>query len=215
LTATSRSASSTSSIIDIDAAVGPAATLATVRKIITTLFVVFTITAVAEARFHGATHSPSTTEPSVSTPPTQIGPPGSTAAPSIPAGALPNASITPGAIATTDTYFVCHRSTRAIRPPASYTDALKREQIAQYGFADTSLADYEEDHLVPLELGGDPRDPRNLWPESRLTYPGAAQKDKVEHALHERVCFGGLALTVAQHEIATNWYAVWMRIGRP
>jgi hypothetical protein len=192
-----------------------AATLGTVRKVITTLFVVFTISAVAEARFHATTHPPSTAQPRIATSPAQIGPPDSTAAPSIPASVLPNASLTPGAVATTNTYLVCHRSTRAIRPPAAYTDALKRAQIAQYGFADTSLADYEEDHLVPLELGGDPRDPRNLWPESRLTHPGAAQKDKVEHALHEQVCFGGLALTVAQHEIATNWYALWVKIGRP
>ena len=41
------------------------------------------------------------------------------------------------------------------------------KQIAEYGYADTSTADYEEDHLIPLELGGAPRDPNNLWPEPR------------------------------------------------
>jgi hypothetical protein len=25
--------------------------------------------------------------------------------------------------------------------------------------------DYEEDHLISLELGGAPRDPKNLWPQ--------------------------------------------------
>ena len=29
---------------------------------------------------------------------------------------------------------------------------------------DADMADHEEDHLVPLELGGSPRDPGNPWP---------------------------------------------------
>jgi hypothetical protein len=28
------------------------------------------------------------------------------------------------------------------------------------------MACYEEDHLIPLEDGGDPTDSRNLWPEA-------------------------------------------------
>jgi hypothetical protein len=28
-----------------------------------------------------------------------------------------------------------------------------------------SPADYEEDHFIPLELGGAPRNAKNLWPE--------------------------------------------------
>ncbi|HEX3507678.1 MAG TPA: hypothetical protein VHW94_04755 [Candidatus Dormibacteraeota bacterium] len=32
---------------------------------------------------------------------------------------------------------------RWVRPPSSYTTALKRQQVAQYGYADTRLADYE------------------------------------------------------------------------
>jgi len=26
-------------------------------------------------------------------------------------------------------------------------------------------ANYEEDHFIPLEVGGNPEDPGNLWPE--------------------------------------------------
>ena len=33
-------------------------------------------------------------------------------------------------------------------------------------YADTNpISDYEEDHLIPLELGGSPTSPLNLWPE--------------------------------------------------
>jgi hypothetical protein len=99
--------------------------------------------------------------------------------------------------------------TRGVRPPASYTDHLKRQGIVDYGYTDTNPADYEEDHLIALELGGDATDPGNLWPEPR--YPAgagartAADKDHVENALHTRVCAGDVSLVGAQRAIAADW----------
>ncbi len=75
-----------------------------------------------------------------------------------------------------------------------------------YGFTG-STADYEEDHLIALELGGDPRDAHNLWPEPRTTSPGASQKDTLENRLHADVCAGRISLAEAQREIATDWVA--------
>src|SRR5580765_8355889 len=43
--------------------------------------------------------------------------------------------------------------TKTIRPPVSYTDKLKRQQIAQLGYSDTKQSSYEEDHFIPLVLG--------------------------------------------------------------
>jgi hypothetical protein len=43
--------------------------------------------------------------------------------------------------------------TKKIRPPVSYTNALKIKQMVQYGETGTP-SDYEEDHFIPLELGG-------------------------------------------------------------
>ena len=54
---------------------------------------------------------------------------------------------------------------------------------------------------MPLELGGAPRDRRNLWPEPNVavladgTPVGSAQKDALEDALHARVCAGDWRLT--------------------
>jgi len=53
---------------------------------------------------------------------------------------------------------------------------------------------YEEDHLISLENGGDPRDPRNLWPKPYATQidgltVGARQKDTVENYIHNVICF--------------------------
>jgi hypothetical protein len=91
--------------------------------------------------------------------------------------------------------------TKTIRPPVSYTDHLKAQQMAQYGFTDAPRL-HEEDHLISLELGGAPSDPKNLWPE-----PGASPnpKDKVENFLHDAVCAGRVPLVEAQQRIATNW----------
>jgi hypothetical protein len=103
-------------------------------------------------------------------------------------------------------------STKSIRPEESYTHRLKVEQIGEYGYSDSRLKDYEEDHFIPLELGGNPTDPKNLWPEpfeTSIPDGGAHAKDKVENYLHAEVCSGSLTLGQAQREIAEDWYRVY------
>jgi hypothetical protein len=86
--------------------------------------------------------------------------------------------------------------TATVRPPPEYTDALKRKQMREYGETG-GPSDYQEDHLISLELGGDPRDPRNLWPEPR----GRAEKvDRIENELNRKVCSGEMSLADAQRE---------------
>ena len=90
---------------------------------------------------------------------------------------------------------ICTRGwTATIRPPVAYTNALKRRQMREYGETGAMSA-YQEDHLISLELGGDPTDPRNLWPEP---YPRASQVDAVENLLNAQVCDGTLTLAQAQ-----------------
>ena len=78
---------------------------------------------------------------------------------------LASATLTPGALnpdvtqATIATTICKHGWTGTVRPPSSYTSRLKVEQMAQYGLTG-SPSDYQEDHLVSLELGGHPTDPR-------------------------------------------------------
>jgi hypothetical protein len=123
-------------------------------------------------------------------------------------GVLPDPLCTPGAIDERVTQnnisqTICVNGyTKTVRPPVSYTNQLKIRQIATYGYTDTKKIDYEEDHLISLELGGSPTDPKNLWPE-----PGASPnpKDKIENLCHEKVCSGQITLSDAQREIATNW----------
>ena len=120
---------------------------------------------------------------------------------------LPDPNCTPGATnpKVTDATLaatICKSGyTKSIRPPASITKAEKYANAASYGYTG-SLSDVEYDHLVPLELGGDPNDARNLWVE-----PGESpnRKDGIEHKLHQRVCDGVLPLPAAQEAIATDW----------
>ena len=105
---------------------------------------------------------------------------------------------------------ICTRGwTSTVRPPESYTEKLKREQMDSYGDPG-SMSGYEEDHLIPLELGGSPADPKNLWPE-----PGASPnpKDDVEYAANRAVCRGEMPLAQAQREIATDWVSLGRSLG--
>lgn len=97
--------------------------------------------------------------------------------------------------------------TTKIRPSVSYTEKLKKQQIKSYGYADTKLADYEEDHFIPLELGGNPTDTKNLWPEPHTVTGGNGSftKDKLENSLHISVCKGKITLQAAQKQIITSW----------
>jgi hypothetical protein len=63
------------------------------------------------------------------------------------------------------------------------------------------MQDYVENHIIPLELGGAPSDPRNLAPE--LKGPSYAQ-DKVENRLHREVCAGQISLAAAQAEVVQS-----------
>jgi hypothetical protein len=87
-----------------------------------------------------------------------------------------------------------HGWTATIRPPVSYTNALKARQMRAYGETGSRSA-YQEDHLISLELGGHPTDPRNLWPEP---YPRAGEVDRIENDLNMQVCSGALTLAQAQ-----------------
>lgn len=100
--------------------------------------------------------------------------------------------VTQATIATT----VCKKDwTATIRPPASYTNALKRAQLAAWHYADQNPSHYEEDHLISLEVGGAPYSTKNLWTEPRAQ---ARKGDPREKVWHREVCNGTLTLRQAQ-----------------
>ena len=156
-----------------------------------------------------------------------------TLTPGVPAPAriLPDHALHPGAVdAAVSAARLCAAgfSTRVMRPPESYTGRIKSLELGGGGSitgpSGTTytvvgehlpglVSDYELDHLIALEIGGNPEDPRNLWMEPwerRGTRPapageGAESKDAVENRLHREVCAGALTLATAQAELAADW----------
>jgi hypothetical protein len=124
---------------------------------------------------------------------------------------LPDPSCTPGVYYSAVTQSNIHSTicvsgwTATVRPPTSYTNPLKQQGIIDYGYSDTNMADYEEDHMIPLELGGSPRDPGNLWPEPYSGSQTAHSKDGVETKLKNAVCAGTITLSAARSAIKNNW----------
>jgi len=116
---------------------------------------------------------------------------------------LPIRSITPGAINSqvrqgTIRRTICKAGwTAKIRPPASYTNALKIKQMPIYELGGSPSL-YEEDHLIPLELGGATRNPKNLWPEPRTQ---AKKSDPLETRLKRQVCKRQITLARARAAI--------------
>lgn len=85
--------------------------------------------------------------------------------------------------------------TGTIRPSASYTTTLKVQQIRLYGYQDTNPASYEEDHEISLEVGGNPTNHENLWPEPIAI---AHQDDQVENQIKASICSGQQTLAQGQ-----------------
>jgi hypothetical protein len=110
---------------------------------------------------------------------------------------------TPGVVnpavrqATINSTICVHGWTKTIRPPTSYTNKLKLKQMRQY-HESGGPSRYEEDHLIPLELGGHPTNPKNLWPEP---HPRADAVDQIETSLKRHVCHGTLTLAGARKTI--------------
>jgi hypothetical protein len=116
---------------------------------------------------------------------------------------LPRQGLTPGATnpavrQSTIRQTICAaRWLARARPPTSFTAALKLRQMKQYGETGRPQG-FVEDHLIPLELGGAPRSPRNLWPEP---YAQARRADAREAALERKVCRRTLSLAAARRQI--------------
>jgi 5-methylcytosine-specific restriction endonuclease McrA len=130
---------------------------------------------------------------------------------------LPDPKCTPGAISPAVTQdnlasTICKKGyTKSVRPPEDVTDAEKAANAASYSYTG-SLKTAEYDHFIPLELGGDPNDPRNLWVEPNDATASTVNnpKDGVESSLNYLVCNAihgkpYLPLAKAQELIATNW----------
>ncbi|KOV60919.1 lipoprotein [Streptomyces sp. NRRL WC-3618] len=114
---------------------------------------------------------------------------------------------------------ICRKGgyTSGVRPSTYITGKEKKLNATSYGFTG-SMRDAEYDHLISLQLGGDPNDYRNLWVEP--ADPGHKKgsgvnnaKDPVETKLHTAVCAGKVTLAQAQQAIVTDWTTALATLG--
>ena len=121
------------------------------------------------------------------------------------AGGTPPGATNPNVTQETILQTLCVSGwTKTIRPTATYTNRLKHDMLSRgtggWGMEE-DMKDYELDHYIPLELGGHPTDPNNLWPQPWIGKCGAHVKDTMENLLHKRVCAGETTLADAQTAI--------------
>jgi hypothetical protein len=117
---------------------------------------------------------------------------------------VPDPTITPGAVRTTDVALICSTGTRELR-----TWSRERDDriMAEYGLPPGPHPNFEVDHLIPLGIGG-ADDDKNLWPEPRRSIEpqwNAEAKDRLEWRLRDLVCGGQLDVREAQKAIAEDW----------
>jgi hypothetical protein len=116
---------------------------------------------------------------------------------------LPNPTMTPG------TRFP--RVTKQQICTVGYTKTVrdvkesKKKAVFSLYNTDRTKDEYEVDHLISLQLGGN-NDLGNLWPQSYTTQPWNARiKDKLENKLNDEICKGRLSMKEAQQRISTDW----------
>jgi hypothetical protein len=114
-------------------------------------------------------------------------------------GPLPDPRCTPGSVFSKSTPRVFCKSgyTAIVR---HVTDATRRAVFAEYGIKSHSSGQYEVDHLVPLELGGNST--ANLFPEAAAPRPGFHDKDRLENKTHSLGCAHSRSFRSMQRAIA-------------
>jgi hypothetical protein len=137
-----------------------------------------------------------------------------TSAPSVDAchsGAVTYCVLNPAVTQATIGQTICVSGwTGTVRPPSSYTDNLKRSQLSSLanlhtGDSEWTTSGTEEDHRLPLELGGSPSDTLNLSPEQhRFSHA----KDADENRFKQMVC-SGTPLATAQADFVNKWLQGW------
>ena len=121
---------------------------------------------------------------------------------------IPDPTLTPGSIRTTDTQEICTHGTASLR---HMTRERSDHLLALYGLPPGPHSDVELDHLIPLGIGGSDDD-KNIWAEPRQSIEAewpAEKKDQLEWKLRALVCQHKLDVTVAQHAFTDDWTAAW------
>jgi hypothetical protein len=121
---------------------------------------------------------------------------------------MPNPKLTPGAVVTRNTTRVCDMPDH--QPPTVIPPATQLQVFTEYRITNPAVqTKYDIDYLVPIGLGGS-TSIANMWPAA-LKGTGFFEKIQLDHVLRDMVCRRELSLRAAQHDVAQNWYAAWLK----
>jgi hypothetical protein len=97
---------------------------------------------------------------------------------------------------------------KSIQPPAAYMDGVKKNMLAMRGMdAVRQGSAYAVVHIVPLALGGHPRNPENLMLQPLEGPLGVQKKQKLDLRLSRMVCARQITLVDARLCIRKDWQA--------
>jgi hypothetical protein len=132
------------------------------------------------------------------------------------AQAVPQSLLNPDVTQQTLSSTVCLSGyTKSLRPSTTYTNGVKRRLMLEQGLDfDVKKDNFELDHIIPLALGGHPRNLNNLMLQPWDGHGGAKRKDRLEVKLQCLVCSGEVPLDVAQEAIWVDWQAAYSTYGR-
>lgn len=85
----------------------------------------------------------------------------------------------------------------------------KRQVLALYG-PDMPDTAFEENHKIPISLGGNPASAANLVPQSYGGRWNARDSDKLELHLHSLLCKGIITLAQAQAAFIGDWREAYL-----
>jgi hypothetical protein len=85
-------------------------------------------------------------------------------------------------------------------------------QLCKFSYMGTSSKNYEEIRLAPPSVGGNPSDPRNLWPKRQISAWDAAQKERGKFVTSRMVCTQEITLAEIQQAISANLIEVWKKL---
>lgn len=126
-----------------------------------------------------------------------------------PAGPLPDARLTPGAVRQVSRQQVCEAEREDEGKLVS--PEIARRVFQRYRIENPRPRAYEVDYLVSPALGGAIA-PENLWPVPYAEGEWTSRvKDALEDRLRAMVCAGEIELTTAQREITSNWIAAYRK----
>jgi hypothetical protein len=130
---------------------------------------------------------------------------------------LPDPTVTPGVVLTTDKAKICKVGYAKTVPQVPQSD--KDKVFAMYGVQPSTRTVNgkiipvccQVDRIISAKLGGS-NDIKNLWPQPYSPKPGAHEKDALEDWLLKQVCAGTIPIEKAQQDLAKDWYIAYRQM---